>query len=243
LGDFIATDHPCPGIQRLRAGFFGHAYDPHRHETYAIGVTERGFQAFRYRGAECVSTTGMTIVLHPDEVHDGHAVAPDGFVCRMLYIDAALIGDALDDRSLPFVADPVSGDPALAAALDEAFEGFPNSFTTLAGAGIVASVADRLSGRAGRPRRRGRRSTTARGSTGRATCSTRPTTCHPPRRTSKPRRASTATPWPAPSARASRPRRTAIWSDAGCSGSRRRSPTDCHSPRPPPQAVSPTKAT
>jgi len=97
-GDFIATDNPCAGIQRLRAGFFGHAYDPHRHETYAVGVTERGLQAFRYRGAECVSTTGMTIVLHPDEVHDGQAAAPDGFVYRMIYVDAALIGDALGVR-------------------------------------------------------------------------------------------------------------------------------------------------
>jgi AraC-like DNA-binding protein len=148
--DFITTDCPCPGIQRLRAGFFGHAYDPHRHETYAIGVTERGFQAFRYRGADCVSATGMTIVLHPDEVHDGHAVAADGFVYRMIYVDAALIGQALGDRALPFVPDAVGCDPGLAAALDEAFEGFPDNLTSLAGAGIVASVADRLNRRTGR---------------------------------------------------------------------------------------------
>jgi len=149
--DFITTDCPCPGIQRLRAGFFGHAYDPHRHETYAIGVTERGFQAFRYRGADCVSTTGMTIVLHPDEVHDGHAIAAEGFVYRMIYLDAALIGQALGDRTLPFVPDVVGDDPGLAAALDEAFEGFPDNLTSLAGAGIIAVVADRLSRRAGRP--------------------------------------------------------------------------------------------
>lgn len=147
--DFIATDCPCPGIQRLRAGFFGHAYDPHRHETYAIGVTERGFRAFRYRGADRVSSAGMTIVLHPDEMHDGHAVAPDGFVYRMIYIDAALIGDALAGGTLPFVADAVGEDDALAATLDEAFEGFPERLSTLAGAGIVAAVADRLSRRAG----------------------------------------------------------------------------------------------
>jgi AraC-like DNA-binding protein len=149
--DFITTDCPCPGIQRLRAGFFGHAYDPHRHETYAIGVTERGFQAFRYRGAECVSSTGMTIVLHPDEVHDGHAVVAEGFVYRMVYVDAALIGQALGNRALPFVPDAVGNDPALVAALDEAFEGFPDNLTSLAGAGIVAAIADRLGRRAGRP--------------------------------------------------------------------------------------------
>jgi len=150
-GDFIATDTPCPGIQRLRAGFFGHAYDPHRHETYAVGVTERGIQAFRYRGRDCASTTGRTIVLHPDELHDGHAVAPEGFVYRMLYIDATLIADALDeDTALPFVAEAVADDPPLAAAVNEAFEGFPDSFTTLASAAVVAAVADGLCRRAGR---------------------------------------------------------------------------------------------
>jgi len=154
-GDFIATDTPCPGIQRLRAGFFGHAYDPHRHETYAIGVTERGIQAFRYRGRECASTTGRTIVLHPDELHDGHAIAPEGFVYRMLYIDASLIANALDhDTALPFVADAVADDFLLAAAVNEAFEGFPDSFTTLASAAVVAAVADGLCRRAGRQQAR-----------------------------------------------------------------------------------------
>jgi AraC-like DNA-binding protein len=150
LGDFIAADQPCLGIQRLRAGFFGHAYDPHRHETYAIGVTECGIQAFRYRGVECASTTGQTIVLHPDELHDGHAAAPEGFVYRMLYIDVALIADALGGTNLPFVAGAVAEDPALAATVTEAFEGFPDHFTTLAGAGIIVAIADRLSRRAGR---------------------------------------------------------------------------------------------
>jgi AraC-like DNA-binding protein len=149
-GDFLATDQPYPGIQRLRAGFFGHAYDPHRHETYAIGVTESGIQAFRYRGIDRASTIGMTMALHPDELHDGHAVAPDGFVYRMLYIDAALIGAALGHGPLPFVADAVGLDAALVAALDEAFEGFPDQFTSLAGAGIVGAIADRLAHRAGR---------------------------------------------------------------------------------------------
>lgn len=151
LTDFIATDHPFPGIQRLRAGFFGHAYDPHRHESYAIGVTERGLQAFRYRGIDCVSTTGWTIVLHPDELHDGHAAAPEGFVYRMLYINATLVADALEEgAALPFVPDPVGDDPVLAAALIEAFEGFPESSAMLAGAAIVAEVADCLCRRAGR---------------------------------------------------------------------------------------------
>ena len=37
--DLLLTDQPYPGLERLRATFHGHAYDPHRHATYAIGMT------------------------------------------------------------------------------------------------------------------------------------------------------------------------------------------------------------
>jgi hypothetical protein len=109
--DFLVVDEPIAGMQRLRARFSGHAYDPHRHETYAVGLTEAGIQAFRYRGVEQASTPRRTIVLHPDELHDGHAVAPEGFVYRMLYVDAVLIADALEGGGLPFVPDAVSEAP------------------------------------------------------------------------------------------------------------------------------------
>jgi len=151
--DFLAIDDPAAGVQRLRARFGGHAYDPHRHETYAVGLTEAGIQGFRYRGAERASTPGRTIVLHPDEVHDGHAVAPEGFTYRMIYIDASLIGEALGGGSLPFVPDAVNEDSAVAATLREAFDGFPGHLGTLATATIVAATADALSRRARRPER------------------------------------------------------------------------------------------
>jgi hypothetical protein len=58
--DLVLTDQPYPGLERLKARFRGHAYDPYRHETYAIGKMEAGGQAFRYRGAERVSTSGAS---------------------------------------------------------------------------------------------------------------------------------------------------------------------------------------
>src|ERR1700757_1300029 len=57
--DFLIVEPPAAGLQRLRAGFSGHAYDRHRHETYAVGVTEAGFNASvktrrgRHSGAPC----------------------------------------------------------------------------------------------------------------------------------------------------------------------------------------------
>jgi len=157
--DFLLTDAPAPGIERLVAHFDGHAYDSHRHETYAIGVTLAGAQEFRYRGAECVSATGQVMVLHPDEAHDGHAASPEGFSYRMLYVDPALVRAALDPAfekagALPFVADVVAEDRALVAVLEEAFAGFPGSFDPLAAEAVVAGLADALARRGGLRRRK-----------------------------------------------------------------------------------------
>jgi len=156
-GDFLATDSPMPGLERLEARFHGHAYDPHRHETYAIGLTLDGAQGFRYRGEAQVSRAGQIMVLHPDEQHDGHAAVPDGFSYRMIYADPALIGRALDHegmRTLPFVTDAVTRDRAMMAIINEAFADFPGKLDPLAGDALLAGLADALARRAGQGPRR-----------------------------------------------------------------------------------------
>jgi hypothetical protein len=104
--DFLIIDPPAAGLQRLRAGFSGHAYDRHRHDTYAVGLTEAGLQCFHYRGTLRVSTAGRVIVIHPDEAHDGHAGSFGGFTNSMLYVDPSLIAATLGGRGLPFVCEP-----------------------------------------------------------------------------------------------------------------------------------------
>jgi AraC-like DNA-binding protein len=109
------------GIERVAVRLRGLAYAPHRHDTYAIGVTLAGVQTFRYRGRRRVCLPGEGHVLHPDEMHDGGAGTEDGFAYAILYIDPALVQEALGGRALPFVADPVIGraqmDPTLVTQL------------------------------------------------------------------------------------------------------------------------------
>ena len=143
--EFLSIDPPAAGLQRLRAGFSGHAYDRHRHETYAVGVTETGLQCFHYRGAAWASTTGRVIVLYPDEVHDGHAGAPTGFVYSMLYVDPSLIAAALRGRALPFCGEPVFDDPALRRVLANAFVDFPQPIEDLTFPTFVTALAEALS--------------------------------------------------------------------------------------------------
>lgn len=121
-GDWIRLAPHQDGFERLEAFFAGHAYDPHRHDTYAIGYTIAGVQTFTYRGARADSATGHAMVLHPDERHDGRAGVASGFRYRMAYIEPRLIRDALAGRaaSLPFVKAAVSTDRRLVAALGAA---------------------------------------------------------------------------------------------------------------------------
>lgn len=121
-GEHIIHDMSLPGLERMEAQFSGKAFAPHRHDTYALGITLSGVQAFRYRGEQRFSLPGNCIILHPDEVHDGAAGDEAGLKYRMLYLEPALLGPALEDfgGKLPFVADPVVDHPGLARLLASA---------------------------------------------------------------------------------------------------------------------------
>jgi quercetin dioxygenase-like cupin family protein len=72
--DWLRFSPDAGYIERVEAFFAGHAFDPHRHATYGLGLTLSGVQQFDYRGAEATSLTGDLIVIHPDGVHN---VAPE----------------------------------------------------------------------------------------------------------------------------------------------------------------------
>jgi AraC-like DNA-binding protein len=165
-GDLIRFDEPRTGLQRLAARFAGHAYDLHRHETYAVGLTLWGAQSFHYRGALQTSRGGQVMVLHPDEPHDGHASVDNGFAYRMLYVDPASVSAALEGKP-PFVPDVVADDPVLAGLLGEAFADFPRPLEPIAVDAVVERLASRLAARSD-DRPRPQRTTVARRAVARA---------------------------------------------------------------------------
>jgi AraC-like DNA-binding protein len=144
--DQIRFDAPHAALQRLTARFGGHAYDLHRHETYAVGLTLRGAQSFHYRGALQTSRAGQVMVIHPDETHDGHAGVDAGFAYRMLYVDPAAVSAALAGKP-PFVPEVVADDAVLAGLLAEAFADFPRPLEPIAVDAVVERLADRLAAR------------------------------------------------------------------------------------------------
>jgi AraC-like DNA-binding protein len=144
-GDWIRSGPLCVGIERVEACFAGRAFAPHRHDSYAIGVTLHGVQVFDYRGAGQRSTPGQVFVLHPDELHDGRAGTEAGFRYRILYAQPGLIGQALGaGHALPFVREVVSDDPRLLAAIGPALAEIDLPLEELERDQIVAGVAQAL---------------------------------------------------------------------------------------------------
>lgn len=119
------------GIESIRAHFQGHAYDPHWHDSYLVGVTEQGVQQFNCRRASHVSTPGKVFMLEPGEIHDGHAPTDEGFTYAMLYLDPrwlerellALFEHAPNHCQLGFT-DTLIQAPPVARAVCMAFEAF-----------------------------------------------------------------------------------------------------------------------
>ncbi|MBP2444965.1 AraC family transcriptional regulator [Rhizobium leguminosarum] len=154
-GNAILAAPAFPGIERIEAQFSGNAFEPHRHDTYALGVTLKGVQTFGYRGERRFSLPGQVIVLHPDEEHDGGAGTEDGLHYRMLYLEPSLLLECLeaDGIGLPFVDQPVIGDPALAAVLLAALGELDRELDELFVDDFLSQVAGGLSRHASMPRR------------------------------------------------------------------------------------------
>jgi len=117
------------GIETVRAHFKGHAYDPHWHDAYLVGVTEQGVQQFHCRRQQHNSTPGQVFLLEPGELHDGHAPQAGGFTYRTLYLDPQWLDrelrslfDLAPQRTQLGFAATLAEDARLAAATAAAFQ-------------------------------------------------------------------------------------------------------------------------
>jgi AraC-like DNA-binding protein len=140
------------GIERMAASFAGQAFAPHRHDSYAIGITLQGVQCFTYRGSRRHCLPGQCLILHPDELHDGEAGGDEGFGYRIIYLDPALIQRALGGRPLPFIADPVVGPGQIPQSVQSSILDLDDPIDDVARNDMATAFADMLSGLAGTAR-------------------------------------------------------------------------------------------
>jgi AraC-like DNA-binding protein len=152
--DSIRFGASAPGLERAAVYLSSCAFEPHRHDTYAIGITTAGVQTFCYRGTRRICLPGQLHILHPDETHDGAAGTEEGFGYRILYIAPELVREALGGCALPFVADPVQQPTATTCLIVSLLAEINEPISDLAHAAIAAMIADTLRTLSGRPDRR-----------------------------------------------------------------------------------------
>lgn len=86
------------GVELYRAHIVRHAFDPHLHEAFGLGVIDEGVERFRYRGAEHLAPAGTLVLMNPGELHTGRAETAQGWRYRMVYLDEALVEAITGER-------------------------------------------------------------------------------------------------------------------------------------------------
>jgi AraC-like DNA-binding protein len=142
--DSIRFGTRAAGLERAEVYLSTLAFEPHRHDTYAIGITTAGIQTFRYRGTRRICLPGQLHILHPDETHDGAAGTDDGFGYRVLYVSPELVRHALDHRELPFVANPVQDLTPITRVVASLLDDVDEPISDLGRVDIAAAIADVL---------------------------------------------------------------------------------------------------
>lgn len=126
------------GLDCLSATFRSHAYAPHRHESYVIGIIEAGCETFRIRGERQYARPGHVAFVNPLETHDGEPHGP-GYSYRMTYPEVGLIREvaaSLSGREMigtPFFPKPLVEDAEAAALFAAAHRAIEDGMDLLAG--------------------------------------------------------------------------------------------------------------
>ena len=121
LDEVHAWKPQVPGVREvLHARHVEHAYPVHTHDVWTVLLVDQG--AIRYdlgrrnHGAE----SSMVSILPPHVVHDGRPASADGYRKRVIYIEPAVIGEALIGAAVDRPALPDPGLREAVSALDRA---------------------------------------------------------------------------------------------------------------------------
>jgi len=143
--------HADTGIETIRAHFEGHAYDPHWHDSYLVGITQSGTQQFHCRRERHQSTPGAAFLLEPGETHDGDAPLAGGFTYLTFYLDERWLRETLgglyaavpDSYELHF-AKTIAREPALVQAIASTFTALHHDEMRIVQQGVMDNLLSQL---------------------------------------------------------------------------------------------------
>jgi AraC-like DNA-binding protein len=108
-------------LELLKATFVKHAFPPHTHEGYVIGLVESGVEMFHRDKTIHAATPNQIILVNPNQLHTGYAGVPEGWTYRTLYPSVEQMQEAavgiFEKEHLPYFSQAVLDDVQLAQRL------------------------------------------------------------------------------------------------------------------------------
>lgn len=101
-------------LDLINAHIYNHDFPRHFHDTYVIGVIEKGVEEFYWNGRTYIVRPGDLVLVNPGEVHTGRPTTNEGLAYRSLYPSPQWIIDTIltDGDPLPeFITPVIRGDP------------------------------------------------------------------------------------------------------------------------------------
>lgn len=113
----VAWKPRVPGVREvLDASIASHAYPPHTHDVWTLFLVDRGAVRYDLDRRDRRADPTMVSVLPPGVVHDGRPATGDGYRKRVIYLEPAVLGDAVVG---PAVDRPAIPDRALRRAVSD----------------------------------------------------------------------------------------------------------------------------
>jgi len=131
------------GVELYRAQFVRHAFEPHAHAAFGLGVIHHGVERFRYRGSEHRAPQGSLALMNPDELHTGRAETGAGWRYTMLYLDPSLLAEVSGETGWWFDT-PVAHDLPRAARAAALLQSMWHSDQTLDHDSLLADLVQTL---------------------------------------------------------------------------------------------------
>lgn len=118
-------------LEWLHACYHDQVFSPHFHKGHVVGVIEKGFLGFDYRGENVVAAPGEINVADPGEVHNGFSPTEEGWQYRMFYLGEGqldrICNELCDrDQPMPFFEKGVVKDRDLAGEIRRLHMDFEN---------------------------------------------------------------------------------------------------------------------
>jgi AraC-like DNA-binding protein len=123
------------GLEFLHASYVTQRFVKHSHETFSIGIIERGVNSFYYRRCQQAASAGSICAVNPGEIHTGEP-GPNGWTYWNFYPSAATlerVAEEISDRpvGLPDLRSGVIEDVIAAGLLLQMFAAFVKPVSNL----------------------------------------------------------------------------------------------------------------